>query len=391
MKPDKIPAVFVRGGTSKGILFQRRHLPSERPAWDAIFLAALGSPDPYGRQLDGMGGGLSSLSKVCVIGPPTRGDADVDYTFAQVLIKDALVDYSPLCGNMSSAVGPFAVDERMVRADGESATVRIHNTNTKKIIVSTFPLDDGFAAVEGDLVIPGVTGTGAPVRLDFLDPGGATTGKLLPTGRVAESLEVPGFGAVEVSMVDASNACVFVRAADIGLRGTEMPAEIEANAAAMRLLSAIRISASLRMGVARDEKEAAAKTAVPFVGFVAPPMAAVGLSGKAIAESEVDFMARALSNGQPHRALPLGVSICLGTAAKLDGSVVHGVSAHRFSRTESLVSMPSGVLKVSAEVVRENGAWRAVRGGFYRTQRRLFEGHVILKNRENGGLRWTEN
>jgi 2-methylaconitate cis-trans-isomerase PrpF len=385
MRQDRIPAAFVRGGTSKGILFQRRHLPSERSRWDAIFLAALGSPDPYGRQLDGMGGGLSSLSKICVIGPPTRGDADVDYTFAQVLIKDTLVDYSPLCGNMSSAVGPFAVDERMVQAGGESATVRIHNTNTKKIIVSTFPLDDGFAAVEGDLVIPGVTGSGAPVRLDFFDPGGATTGKLLPTGKVAESLEVPGFGAIEVSMIDASNACVFVKAADIGLRGTEMPAEIEANATVMRLLSAIRITASLRMGVARDEREAARKTAVPFVGFVAPPTAAVSLSGEAVAETEIDFVARVLSNGQPHRALPLGVSMCLGVAAKLDGSVVHGVSAHRYSRHESFVSMPSGVLKVSADVECRNGTWRAIRGGFYRTQRRLFDGHVLVR-RHLGGL-----
>ena len=369
----------MRGGTSKGIMVQKAHLPVDRAKWDSLFLAALGSPDPYGRQLDGMGGGLSSLSKVCVIGPSTRSDADVDYTFGQVLIREALIDWTPLCGNMSAAVGPYAVDEGLVRVRGDTATVRIHNTNTNKIIAARFPLEDGCAAVDGDLTIPGIAGGGAPVRLDFLEPGGATTGKLLPTGNVADRLEVPGHGSFEVSMVDASNACVFVRARDLGLAGTEMPEEIEANAMLMQRLSAIRLAASLRMGIAANEREAAKKTAVPFVGFVAPPTRARTLSGGTIDASEVDLVARALSSGQPHRALPLSVSMCLGVASKIAGTVVHEAATAIRGRDELLVSMPSGVLQLSAEVNRLDGAWHAVRGGFYRTQRRLFEGNLLVR------------
>ena len=189
-----IPAVFMRGGTSKAIMFHRRDLPAARADWDPIFLAAMGSPDPYGRQLDGMGGGISSLSKVCVLAPSARPDADIDYTFAQVQIREGRVDYRGNCGNMSSAVGPFAVDEGLVTAAGETARVRIFNTNTEKLIHAAFPLRDGRACTDGDLAIPGVGGTGAPIRLDFLAPGGATTGRLLPTGRVREMLEVPGIG-----------------------------------------------------------------------------------------------------------------------------------------------------------------------------------------------------
>src|SRR5262245_35617824 len=218
MKQLRIPAAFMRGGTSNAVVFHAKDLPADRAQWDEIFLAAIGSPDPYGRQLDGMGGGVSSLSKVCVIGPATRKDADIDYTFAQVLVKDARVDYSANCGNMSSAMGPFAVDEGVVKAAGQEALVRVHNTNTGKTIWSRFPLDDGTAAVDGALAIPGVAGTGAPVRLEFREPGGATTGKLLPTGNVADMLDVPGYGAVRVSMVDAANACVFVRASDLGVK-----------------------------------------------------------------------------------------------------------------------------------------------------------------------------
>ncbi|MCC6534361.1 MAG: PrpF family protein [Burkholderiales bacterium] len=378
MRQRAIPAVFARGGTSKGLLFHRADLP-DRAHWDALFLAALGSPDRYGRQLNGMGGGLSSLSKVCVIAPASRADADVDYTFGQVLVERELVDFTPLCGNMSSTIGPFAVDEGLVPARGERARVRIHNTNTSKIIVATFPLEDGQAAVEGDLIIPGVEGTGAPVRLDFVDPGGAITGSLLPTGKVCESLPVPGHGSFEVSMIDASNACVFLRARDLGLSGTEMPAEIEADAALMRKLAAIRIAASLAMGVARSQEEAQRKSAVPFIGFVAEPAEARTLAGVRIDPAAADFVARVISNGQPHRALPLGVSMCLAVAARIEGSVVHGVArAARAHGMDLRISMPSGILTVAAEVRRDDARWHAVRGGFYRTQRRLFDGKLYV-------------
>ena len=259
MKQLRIPAVFMRGGTSNAIVLHERDLPRDRAQRDEIFLAAIGSPDPYGRQLDGMGGGISSLSKVCVVGPATRADADIDYTFAQVQVKEAKVDYSGNCGNMSSAMGPFAVDEGIVKVCGKEALVRIHNTNTQKIIHARFALDDGLSAVDGDLVIPGVAGTGAPVRLEFREPGGATTGKLLPTGNVIDTLNVPSVGKIRASLIDAANATCFLNAADLGLTGTEMPDALDAATDLLDKLAKIRIAASIAMGIGKDAAEAATK------------------------------------------------------------------------------------------------------------------------------------
>jgi 2-methylaconitate isomerase len=380
MKQLRIPAVFMRGGTSNAVVFHARDLPSDRGLWDEIFLAAIGSPDPYGRQLDGMGGGVSSLSKVCVIGPPSRPDADIDYTFAQVQVKEAKVDYGANCGNMSSAMGPFAVDEGLLKLSGKEALVRVHNTNTKKIIWSRFPLDDGVAAVDGDLAIPGVAGTGAPVKLEFREPGGATTGKLLPTGNVADELDVPGHGKIRVSMVDAANACVFVRAADVGVTGTELPEEIEANPALLKKLSAIRVAASVAMGITKNLEEAAKRASVPFVGFVSPPQNAKTLTGEGIGKSAVDLTGRMMSNGQPHRALPLTCTLCMAVAARLPGSIVFE-AARPTDKPESeiRIAMPSGVLTVAASVRKLEGQWHAQQGAFYRTQRRMFEGSVLVR------------
>src|SRR5688572_6107699 len=297
MKQLKIPAVFMRGGTSNAIVFNARDLPRDRALWDEIFLAAIGSPDPYGRQLDGMGGGVSSLSKVCVVGPPTRPDADIDYTFAQVQVKEAKVDYSGNCGNMSSAMGPFAVDAGIVKISGREALVRIHNTNTKKIIHAHFALDDGLAAVDGDLAIPGVSGTGAPVRLEFRDPGGATTGKLLPTGNVVDTLDVPGVGRIRASMVDAANATVWINARDLGLTGIELPEALESNAAVMARLEAIRRAASVAMGITKTAEDAAKNKSVPFIGFVSAAQDAKMLSGAVIAAGDIDLTGRVISNG----------------------------------------------------------------------------------------------
>ena len=373
--PRALPAVFMRGGTSKAVMFHRRDLPAEREDWVPVFLAVTGSPDPNGRQLDGMGGGVSSLSKICVIGPATREDADIDYTFAQVAVKDAKVDFSGNCGNMSAAIGPFAIDEGLVtRADGE-AQVRIHNTNTGKVIRATFEVQGGRAKVDGSLAIPGVAGSGAPVRLDFMDPGGATTGRLLPTGNVTDILDIPELGRIEVSMVDAANACVFVRAASLGLSGIEMPEAVEADAALLRKLAAIREHASVRMGITPDLAAARARPMVPFVGFVSGPQAAVTLGGEAIGPADADITLRMISNGQPHRALPLTASLCSAVAARIDGTVV-AQGAGKAPGDPIRIAMPSGALSVGAEVVFEGNAWRAVRGSFYRTARRLFDGRV---------------
>ena len=370
----------MRGGTSNAVVFNVKDLPRDRAQWDEIFLAAIGSPDPYGRQLDGMGGGVSSLSKVCVVGPSSRDDADIDYTFAQVQVKEAKVDYGANCGNMSSAMGPFAVDEGLVKASGPEALVRVHNTNTKKIIWSRFPLDNGQAAVDGDLAIPGVAGTGAPVKLEFRDPGGATTGKLLPTGNVADTLDVPGFGKFRVSMVDAANACVFARAADLGIKGTELPDEIDANPGLLKKLAAIRIAASVAMGVTKTPEDAAKRASVPFVGFVSPPRDSQSLTGETLIAAEVDITARVMSNGQPHRALPLTASLCLAVAARLPGSVVFDATRPTGDpESEIRIAMPSGVLTVAATVRKLEGQWHAEQGAFYRTQRRMFEGQVLVR------------
>ncbi len=215
MAQQRIHAVFMRGGTSKAVMFHARDLPAERDAWAPIFRSAIGANDPSGRQLDGMGGGVSSLSKVCVIGPPSRADADVDFTFAQIGVTNDTVDYAGNCGNMSSAIGPFAIDEGLVPKpiDGH-AVVRIHNTNTSKIIVARFDVEQGEAAVDGAMTLDGVAGTGAPIRLEFMAPGGARTGKLLPTGRAVDTLDIPGLGRIEASLVDAANPCVFVDGRD---------------------------------------------------------------------------------------------------------------------------------------------------------------------------------
>ncbi|HEY5293368.1 MAG TPA: PrpF domain-containing protein [Burkholderiales bacterium] len=375
MTQRKFPAVFMRGGTSKAIIFHKRDLPAERAEWDAIFLSAMGSPDPHGRQLDGMGGGISSLSKVCVIAPSQREDADIDYTFAQVQVKEARVDYGANCGNMSSAVGPFAVEEGLVPAADGDATVRIFNTNTRKIIHSTFGVRAGRAVVEGTFAIPGVAGTGAPIRLDFIDPGGATTGRLLPSGHALDVLDIPGIGRIEVSMVDAANACAFVAAAALGLKGTEMPDELERNAAALEKLAAIRLHASVAMGIARTLDQARARTAVPFIGFVSPAQDALTLSGERLAATAADLTIRMISNGQPHRALPLTASLCAAVAARIEGSVVWKASRRDAGDTLRL-AMPSGVLTLGAEVRQGKAGWQAARGSFYRTARRLFEGYV---------------
>ena len=387
MKQLKLPAVFMRGGTSNAVVFHAGDLPRDRAKWDEIFLAAIGSPDPYGRQLDGMGGGVSSVSKVCVVGPSTRPDADIDYTFAQVQVKKAEVDYSANCGNMSSAMGPFAVDEGLIKVSGREAIVRIHNTNTKKIIQARFNMDEGLSEVDGDLAIPGVSGTGSPVRLEFLQPGGATTGKLLPTGNVTDVLDVPGVGKLTVSMVDAANATVFVRAQDLGLTGTEMPDALEANTAIMHKLAAIRAQAAVAMGITKTSEEALKKGGVPFVGFVSGPQTAATLTGETLQDNDIDLTARMLSNGQPHRALPLTVTLCTAVAARIAGSVVHAATrAVSDNNAPIRIAMPSGILTVAADVKQMDGQWLAEQGAFYRTQRRLFEGFVYVRASQVPGL-----
>ena len=380
MRQIGLRAVFMRGGTSKAVMFRAEDLPREQSQWAPIFLGVMGSPDANGRQLDGMGGGISSLSKVCVIGAATRPGADVDYTFAQVSVSGATVDYSGNCGNMSSAVGPFAVDERLVKAAGEQAVVRIHNTNTKKMIVARFALDDGRAAVDGEFALPGVAGTGAPVRLDFLDPGGAGTGRLLPTGKVVEQLEVAGIGVIEASMIDAANPCVFVAAEALGMSGIEMPEVLDANHDLLGRLEAIRVAASLRMGIARTAAEAASKPSIPKIALVSGPREARTLAGERIAAEAADLTVRMISIGQPHRAVPLTGAMCLAVASRVPGSVANRVARSPATAEAPVrIAQPSGLTVVGAAVRESAEGWIAEQATVYRTARRLMEGVVFVR------------
>ena len=377
MKQRRIPAAFMRGGTSNAIVFKQDDLPEDRALWDKIFLAAMGTPDPNGRQLNGMGGGISSLSKVCVVGPPTHPEADIDYTFAQIGVQEATVGYAANCGNMSAAMGPFAVDEGLVSADGDEALVRIHNTNTRKVIHARFAMDEGAAAVDGDYELRGVADTGAPVRLEFRDPGGAGTGRLLPTGSVLDELDVPELGTIEVSMVDAGNPVVFVAAETLGVEGTELPADIDGNAALMAKLDDIRRRGAVRMGLA--ETPETASPVVPFVGFVAPPKDAKTISGDDNPGSDGDLTARILSSGNTHRALPLTCSICTTVASRIEGTLVHRLARETDDPKADLnIMQPSGIITVASDVTMKGNQWRAEYGATYRTQRRLFDGFVYV-------------
>ncbi len=358
----RIPAVYMRGGTSRCLVFHEKDLPHPGPPLDRILLGALGSPDPYGRQLNGMGGGISSLSKACIIAPSTHPDAQVDYTFAQVEVKNAIVDYKGNCGNCSSAVGPFAIDEGLVEVTGSLTKVRVHNTNTKKIIVAHVPVKDGEAAVDGDFELAGVAGRGARIALDFLDPGGAGTGRLLPTGKTREVID-----GIEASLVDVTNAMVFVRAKDLGIAGTESPMAIDADAALSARLERIRVEAGARMGITGS-------AAAPKIALVAAPTPFTALDGVAYEPDGVDVIGRVMSMGNCHRAFALTAAMCLGVAARVEGTVVHELTAGRTGDVK--LGHPSGVLPIAATVKTKDGAPWAEKVTVYRTARRLMEGFV---------------
>ncbi|MGI6855137.1 2-methylaconitate cis-trans isomerase PrpF family protein [Mesorhizobium sp. 1B3] len=373
----RIPCAFMRGGTSKALVFRRDDLPADTSEWPPLFLAAMGSPDPSGRQLDGMGGGVSSLSKVCVVGPSSRPDADLDYSFFQIGIKDDLVDTSGNCGNMSSAIGPFALDEGFAPpCSGDMATIRIHNTNTSKIIVSRFPVEDGKAAVSGSQSIDGVAGTGAPIRLEFLDPGGAGTGRLLPAGEAESDLQVPGLGIIRATMIDAANPCVFVEAQSIGKLGIELPSTLDDDHACLAALESVRRSAAVAMGIAPNEDEAGRVPSIPKVAIVSKPTDYITISGRMIGREDHEISVRMISMGIPHRAVPLTGALCLAVAVRTPGTLPHRLAGTHDGSIRA--GHPSGTLEVDAEVTERDGQPHATHCAVYRTARRLFEGHVLV-------------
>jgi 2-methylaconitate cis-trans-isomerase PrpF len=380
MRQLKIPATFIRGGTSNGIAFLKENLPPNREDWTEIFLAAMGSPDPHQRQLNGMGGGISSLSKIIVVSKSKAEGVDIDYTFCQVAPKDDWCAFTNLCGNMASAVGPFAVDEGLITPEGDEACIRILSTNTGVIYESRFPMDDGLAAVDGDYELPGVTGPGAPLRNEFLDPGGANTGALLPTGNVIDEIELPNGRRIEASLVDATLAIAFVDASAIGATGKELPAEVDSNPELMAILEHLRCQAGVMMGLGdtpeyiRDES-----AVVPKIAFVTPPQDCPSMSGATLNADDCDFTARIMSSGNCHRALPSTGAICTAVASRIGGTVVHRVArAVSDPKQDVRIMHGSGILDVSVDVEEKESGWHCNRVGVYRTHRRLFDGHVYV-------------
>jgi 2-methylaconitate cis-trans-isomerase PrpF len=387
----ELPAYFVRGGTSKGLVLSGRDLPADRAAWAPLLLAAMGSPDAYGRQLNGMGGGLSSLSKVCVVDPPSSSEVDVEYTFVQVQIRRAAVDFSGNCGNMSSAIGPTAVAMGIVSPPDGPARVRMLNRNTGKIVVARFDISDGRPVLRHDTVLDGVDGPATDVTLDFMDPGGAATGELLPTGNPVDHLGLSDGTAVEASLVDASNACVFVEAIALGLTGGETPEQIEADPRLLGRLEDIRRAASVRMGTAEDLEAAGKDRMTPLIAIVAGPQDFSSSGGKRFAAKDMDVTVRYLSNGQPHRAVPATGAMSTAAAALIPGSLVERSMKTRSADSSRgplvvRVAHPSGCTDVEAEAaVGPNGLPAVARLSVHRTTRRLFTGMVHVPMPEEAG------
>lgn len=375
MSQGWIPASFWRGGTSKGVFFHAKDLPRDRAALDAIFLAVLGSPDPYGRQLDGMGGGISSLSKAVIIGPPSRPDADIDYTFAQVSVDRPEVDWSGNCGNLSAAVGPFALEEGLVQVPDGEATLRIHQVNTAKIIQARFAVQGGRPVTEGALAIAGVSGTGAPIAVEVLDPGGSVASGLLPSGNMRDLITLPDGGTIDASLVDATNPVVFLNASDFGLTGMETPEQIEADTGLMARLEVVRRLGGVAMGLAADPRDI--PLANPRVALLSAPASFAAMDGQVHDAGSHDIAVRMLSMGRVHRAVTLTGAMCLGVAARIAGTIAHDL-ARPASARELRIANPSGLLSTSAAVRQAGGRWIADTAGVYRTARCLMKGAVAV-------------
>ncbi len=377
----RLRCVLMRGGTSRGLYVMRSELPKDPILRDQVILAMYGSPDV--RQIDGIGGADSLTSKLAIIGPPTREDADVDYTFGQVSITAPFVDYAGNCGNISSGVGPFAIDEGLVDAVEPVTQVSIHQTNTRSMIVAEVPVIDGKASVDGDYRIAGVPGSGARIGMDFSDTAGAVTGRILPTGNPRDTLEVEGVGQIELSIVDAGNPVVFLRASSLGLQGTESPTEIDADAKLLDSIERVRGHAARLVGMVADWQEAADLSPyVPFIALVEPPQDYTSYAtGEKVARENMDFVSRLLFMLRMHKAYPITGTVCTGAAARIPGTIVHEVADR--SPDEGLVRIghPSGVVEVETEVENSDSGPILRRASVGRTARRIMEGYIFVPER----------
>lgn len=382
----KIPATYMRGGTSKGVFFRLQDLPQAAQvpgaARDALLMRVIGSPDPYGKQIDGMGGATSSTSKTVIIAKSSKPDHDVDYLFGQVSIDRAFVDWSGNCGNLSAAVGPFAISAGLVDASriphNGVAIVRIWQANIGKTIIAHVPITDGAVQETGDFELDGVTFPAAEVQLEFMDPAAeeeGAGGAMFPTGNLVDDLDVPGVGTLKATMINAGIPTIFVNAEAIGYKGTELQDAINSDDKALAMFETIRAHGAVRMGLIKNIDEIATRQHTPKIAFVARPADYVASSGKRVAASDVDLLVRAMSMGKLHHAMMGTAAVAIGTAAAISGTLVN-LAAGGGARDAVRFGHPSGTLRVGAEAREEGGEWTVTKAIMSRSARVLMEGWV---------------
>lgn len=379
----KIPATYIRGGTSKGVFFNLEDMPEETrvpgAARDALLLRVIGSPDPYGKHTDGMGGATSSTSKTVILSRSEQPGYDVDYLFGQISIDQPFVDWSGNCGNLSAAVGPFAVANGLIDADkvpdNGIVEVRIWQANIKKTIVAHVPVVNGLPQETGEFELDGVTFPAAEVQLDFMDPADDDGGSMFPTGNLVDDLEVPGVGTLKATMINAGIPTIFLNADEIGYTGRELQDDINNDEKALSMFETIRAHGAVRMGLITEVSEAAARQHTPKVAFVAPPSDYTSSSGKAVTTADIDLNVRALSMGKLHHAMMGTAAVAIGTAGCIPGTLVN-LAAGGGDRDAVVFGHPSGTLKVGAAASQQNGEWTVSRVSMSRSARVLMEGWV---------------
>jgi probable AcnD-accessory protein PrpF len=382
----RIPAMYMRGGTSKGVFFLLGDLPEAAqtagPARDALLLRVIGSPDPYAKQIDGMGGATSSTSKTVILSKSSRADHDVDYLFGQVSIDKPFVDWSGNCGNLSAAVGPFAISNGLVDParipHNGVAVVRIWQANIGKTIIAHVPITDGVVQETGDFELDGVTFPAAEVQLEFMDPAAeeeGAGGSMFPTGNLVDDLEVPGLGTLKVTMINAGIPTIFVDAAAIGYTGSELQDAINSDPNALSMFETIRAYGAVRMGLIGNVDEAVTRQHTPKVAFVAPPAEYLSSSGKRVTPQDTDLLVRAMSMGKLHHAMMGTAAVAIGTAAAIPGTLVN-LAAGGGERSAVRFGHPSGTLRVGAEAAQVNGEWQVKKAIMSRSARVLMEGWV---------------
>jgi probable AcnD-accessory protein PrpF len=377
----RIPAVYMRGGTSKGVFFLASDLPRDPAERERVLLRVIGSPDRYGKHIDGMGGATSSTSKVVVISRSTRPGCDVDYLFGAVAIDKPVIDWSGNCGNLSAAVGPFAISAGLVQAPADGlATVQIWQMNIGKKIVAHVPMRNGEVLEEGDFELDGVTFPAAEIALEFMDPGAddgdGEGGAMFPTGAVIEQLDVPGVGTIEATLINAGNPTIFVEAASLGLRGTELQSDVNPKAELLRLAEQIRAHGAVKMGLASSTAEATAnRPHTPKLAFVAQPASYVASDGKTVEAASIDLLARIFSMGHLHHAMTGTGAVAIAVAAAIPGTLVQRLCGSK-SAGHVRFGHPSGSLTVGAEATLQSGQWIVTKAVMSRSARRLMEGWV---------------